>query len=95
MLFCLNEIKSGLINESDIQQSIGYILSLNLSPLFLKKTSIKKIANKISEITLYEKHLDKKSIVQTGRKVDYIALQKQNTIIGFLGEQIVLNYEKK
>lgn len=59
MLFCLNEIKSGLINESDIQQSIGYILSLNLSPLFLKKNSIKKIANKISEITLYEKHLEK------------------------------------
>lgn len=33
-------------------------------------------------------------MVQTGRQVDYPALQKQNAIIGFLGEQIVLDTEK-
>ena len=94
MLFCLNEIKSELINEKDIGQSIAYILSLNLSSLFLKKNSIQQIAQKIPEITLHETYLDEKSMVQTGRQVDYPALQKQNAIIGFLGEQIVLNYEK-
>lgn len=94
MLFCLNKIKSELINEKDIEQSIAYILSLNLSPLFLKRNSIKKIANKIPEITLQETYLDENSMVQTGRQVDYPALQKQNAIIGFLGEQIVLNTEK-
>ena len=46
MLFCLNEIKSELINEKDIGQSIAYILSLNLSSLFLKKNSIQQIAQK-------------------------------------------------
>ncbi|PAV32533.1 hypothetical protein CI791_04485 [Leuconostoc lactis] len=54
MLFCLNEIKSELINEKDIGQSIAYILSLNLSSLFLKKNSIQQIAQKIPEITLHE-----------------------------------------
>lgn len=61
----------------------------------MKKNSIQQIAQKIPEITLHETHLDEKSIVQTGHQVDYPALQKQNTIIGFLGEQIVLNYEKQ
>lgn len=60
----------------------------------MKKNSIQQIAQKISEITLHETYLDEKSMVQTGRQVDYPALQKQNAIIGFLGEQIVLNTEK-
>ena len=89
MLFCLNEIKSRLINENDIQQSIDYILSCRSSTY-----SIKEIAQKIPDITLHETYLDKNSMVQTGRQVDYPALQKQNAIIGFLGEQIVLNTEK-
>lgn len=93
MLLCLNEIKSELINEKNIEQSIAYILSINLIPLFLKKNSIQKIANKIPEIILHETHVAK-SRIQTDRKIDYCALQKQNAIIGFLGEQIVLNYEK-
>lgn len=89
MLFCLNEIKSRLINENDIQQSIDYILSCQSSTY-----SIKEIAQKIPDITLHETYLDEKSMVQTGRQVDYPALQKQNAIIGFLGEQSALNYEK-
>lgn len=89
MLFCLNEIKSRLINENDIQQSIDYILSCRSSTY-----SIKEIAQKIPDITLHETYLDEKSMVQTGRQVDYPALQKQNAIIGFLGEQIVLDTEK-
>lgn len=89
MLFCLNEIKSRLINENDIQQSIDYILSCRSSTY-----SIKEIAQKIPDITLHETYLDENSMVQTGRQVDYPALQKQNAIIGFFGEQIVLNTEK-
>ncbi len=89
MLFCLNEIKSRLISENDIQQSIDYILSCRSSTY-----SIKEIAQKIPDITLHETYLDENSMVQTGRQVDYPALQKQNAIIGFFGEQIVLNTEK-
>lgn len=71
MLFCLNEIKSELINEKDIGQSIAYILSLNLSSLFLKKNSIQQIAQKIPEITLHETHLDE--YPDLAKKVEHVS----------------------
>ncbi|MGX7043473.1 MrcB family domain-containing protein [Leuconostoc holzapfelii] len=95
MLFCLNEIKSDLINENDFKQNIDFILTqdLNLNPR-LSNNSIKKIAKKLPDVTLIEesslKETDKK-----GRKIDYVTLQKQNSMIGFLGEKIVLNYEQR
>lgn len=95
MLFCLNEIKSDLINEKDLQQNIDYILSLdlNLNPL-LNNNNIKKIAKKLPNIELTETDSVAKESDKKGRKIDYDTLQKQNSMIGFLGEQIVLKYEK-
>lgn len=95
MLFCLNEIKADLINEKNLQQNIDYILSLglNLNPL-LNNNNIKKIAKKISKIELTETDSVVKEPDKKGRKIDYDTLQKQNSMIGFLGEKIVLKYEK-
>ncbi|MDI6666606.1 DUF3578 domain-containing protein [Leuconostoc falkenbergense] len=95
MLFCLNEIKSDLINEKNLQQNIDYILSLdlNLNPL-LNNNNIKKIAKKIPKIELTETDSKVKEPDKKGRTIDYDALQKQNSMIGFLGEEIVLKYEK-
>ncbi|WP_273752779.1 MrcB family domain-containing protein [Leuconostoc mesenteroides] len=95
MLFCLNEIKADLINEKNLQQNIDYILSLglNLNPL-LNNNNIKKIAKKIPKIELTETDSVIKESDKKGRKIDYDTLQKQNSMIGFLGEKIVLKYEK-
>ncbi|WP_273946893.1 MrcB family domain-containing protein [Leuconostoc mesenteroides] len=95
MLFCLNEIKADLINEKNLQQNIDYILSLglNLNPL-LNNNNIKKIAKKIPKIELTETDSVVKEPDKKGRKIDYDTLQKQNSMIGFLGEKIVLKYEK-
>lgn len=95
MLFCLNEIKADLINEKNLQQNIDYILSLdlNLNPL-LNNNNIKKIAKKIPKIELTETDSKVKEPDKKGRTIDYDALQKQNSMIGFLGEEIVLKYEK-
>lgn len=95
MLFCLNEIKADLINEKNLQQNIDYILSLglNLNPL-LNNNNIKKIAKKIPKIELTETDSVIKESDKKGRKIDYDTLQKQNSMIGFLGEKIVLTYEK-
>ncbi|CAM3165944.1 DUF3578 domain-containing protein [Leuconostoc gasicomitatum] len=95
MLFCLNEIKADLINEKNLQQNIDYILSLdlNLNPL-LNNNNIKKIAKKLPNIELTETDSVAKESDKKGRKIDYDTLQKQNSMIGFLGEQIVLKYEK-
>lgn len=101
MLFCLNEIKSDLINEKNFQQNIDYILSLDLDfTSSLEKRDIKNIAGKIPEIKLTETNLiagdsTGRTLNKNGRKSDYDALQKQNSRIGFLGEQIVLEYERK
>ncbi|QEA34769.1 MrcB family domain-containing protein [Weissella soli] len=100
MLFCLNEIKSDLINEKNFQQNIDYILSLDLDfTSSLEKLDIKNIAGKIPEIKLTETNLiagdsTGRTLNKNGRKSDYDALQKQNSRIGFLGEQIVLEYER-
>lgn len=95
MLFCLNEIKADLINEKNLQQNIDYILSLglNLNPS-LNNNNIKKIAKKIPKIELTETDSVVKEPDKKGRKIDYDTLQKQNSMIGFLGEKIVLKYEK-
>ncbi|MGB4824452.1 MAG: DUF3883 domain-containing protein, partial [Leuconostoc mesenteroides] len=68
-------------------------LDLNLNPL-LNNNNIKKIAKKIPKIELTETDSKVKEPDKKGRTIDYDALQKQNSMIGFLGEEIVLKYEK-
>lgn len=60
----------------------------------LNNNNIKKIAKKLPNIELTETDSVAKESDKKGRKIDYDTLQKQNSMIGFLGEQIVLKYEK-
>jgi hypothetical protein len=96
MIFCLNELKNNLINSSDFYQNISYILSLNIDVKApVTRSIIKKVSRKKTSINLVERKLTNIHSKFQGQKKDFNAINQNNSKIGFLGEQIVFETEKK
>lgn len=101
MISCLNELKNDLIDNSDFSQNIQYILSLN--PKLLKLNSknpafrkeITMISKKASSVKLVERKITNSTSKFQGRKLDFNAINQNNSKIGFLGEKIVFENEKR
>lgn len=96
MIYCLNELKNKLINSGDIGQSIDFILSTNtISNQTLTDKNIQTIANKVSSAKLLKKSPAGISSKFNGRKINFQKENERNSKIGFLGEQIILENEKR
>lgn len=94
MINCLSELKSHLINPTDFSQSIDFILSKqNQNPSMLTTSSVEKIAKKLSSIQLNKAKEINHAF--NGKKIDFQELNETNARIGFLGEKLVLEAEKR
>lgn len=92
MIICLSELRELLINKNKILQSIEYILT-NTNTKGSLSIDIEKISNKLSSINLIQSKNALKSF--SGKKIDFQRLSEQNAKIGFLGEKLVFESEKK
>ncbi|WP_275936411.1 MrcB family domain-containing protein [Fructobacillus pseudoficulneus] len=103
MLASLKAVKNSLIDDTNIEQSVEYILSVNdRQTLYLDKAD-KKTAKDLTEVDLVEteapatkeKTPNRGVSKRQGRKLDYAQGQQNNSELGFFGEKAVLKFEKE
>lgn len=96
MLIAYAELKSQLLDPTDYDASTRYILTKAVTAEHaLTPAKRRQLVKQIQHAKLVESHVHEPSKTYRAHKVDYAQEQQRNAEVGFLGEELVMAYERE
>lgn len=96
MLVCYAELKSQLLEPNDYDASTRYILTKGVAaePELLPAKR-RQLVKQVQHAKLVESQVHEPTKTYQARKVDYAQQHQRNAEVGFLGEELVMAYERE
>lgn len=96
MLVCYAELKSQLLDPNDYDASTCFILTQGVKAEHdITPTMRRRLVHQLKQAKLVESQVQEPAKTYRARKVDYEQSNHQNAEVGFLGEELVMAYERQ